>query len=89
MNHFPTYTESEQILLTQAKTAHYPLCKANTMAHGTGGVLYHAHNHDNRGGCSVALCGTKPGRRGYWGSYFGKTVTCPRCLKIIEKTNHA
>jgi len=85
----PTFTDTDQITVALAKAAHYPLCKADTMAHGTGGVLYHAHDHDNRGGCGPALCGTKPGRRGYWGSYFGAAVTCCRCLKIMEKTNHA
>ena len=62
----------------------YPLMMADTMARGTGGRLYHAHDHDNRGGISAAICGAKPGRRGYWSVYFGKAVTCPKCMKKLE-----
>ena len=62
----------------------YALCTADTMSRNTGGKLYHAHDHDAREGQGPARCGMKPGRRGYWSSYFGKEVTCPRCLKILK-----
>lgn len=62
----------------------YALMKADTMAHGTGGRVYHAFLTDERQSSGPALCGSKPGRRGYWGSYFGKAVTCPRCLKALS-----
>jgi len=64
----------------------YALMKANTMANGTGGRVYHAFRTDERQSSGPALCGSKPGRRGYWGSYFGKEVTCPRCLKALDKS---
>ena len=63
----------------------YALIKANTMANSTGGSVYHAFLYDAREGGGPALCGSKPGRRGYWSSYFGKQVTCPKCLKAIQK----
>jgi hypothetical protein len=59
----------------------YALIKANTMANGTGGEIYHAFYYDAREGIGPALCGSKPGRRGYWSSYLGKKVTCHKCLK--------
>jgi len=64
---------------------YYALCKANTMANGTGGYLYHAFDHDARETCCKALCGTKPGKCGYWSSYFGTQVTCPKCVAKFSK----
>jgi len=63
----------------------FALIKANTMANGTGGKVYHAFSFDAREGIGPALCGTKPGRRGYWSSYLGEQITCPKCLKLIAK----
>jgi len=63
----------------------YALSKANTMAHGTGGTFYHAFTYDAREGSGAALCGSSPGKRGYWSSYFGKEVTCKRCLTAVER----
>jgi hypothetical protein len=69
--------------IAKASQAHFPLMLADTMSNGTGGKYYHAHASDKRQGSGEALCGCKPGRRGYWGSYFGEEVTCPRCKQII------
>jgi len=63
---------------------HFPLMTADTMAHGTGGKYYHGFTYDARLSSDKAICGARPGRRGYWGSYFGDAVTCPRCLKKLE-----
>lgn len=70
--------------VSEPQPADFPLMLADTMASGTGGKLFHAHDHDARGGVSAALCGQKPGKRGYWGYTFGNEVTCPRCKKIIQ-----
>jgi len=68
---------------------YYALMKANTMANGTGGSVYHAFATDERQAVGPALCGSRPGRRGYWGSYFGKEVTCPRCLKKLNNVTYS
>ena len=75
----------EKLIIDGAAERHYPLNKANLNAHGTGGKLYHAFRKDARESDTPALCGTRPGKRGYWSSYFGKEVTCPKCRSIIEK----
>lgn len=85
MSSLTVYEEWERDILEAAREAHYPLAMADTMARGTGGSLYHAHNYDARESGGKALCGMKPGKRGYWSGYFGKAVTCPRCLKIINQ----
>ena len=77
--------EDEAELLAEAKAAGYPLCLADTMANATGGRWYHAHSHDERGSNYPALCGATPGKRGYWGHYFGEVVTCPKCKRRMAK----
>jgi rubredoxin len=62
----------------------YALSTANTMNNNTGGDLFHALTHDVRGGSGKALCGMKPGRRGYWSNDFSENVTCPKCKKMIN-----
>ena len=63
----------------------YALVKADTMANGTGGKYYHAFWSDQRGSIATALCGAKPGKRGYWSVYLNPLVTCPACLKKLYK----
>lgn len=47
-----------------------------------GGTRYHAIPL----GKYKALCGAEPGRRSVgWSVYRGNKVTCPRCLRILQK----
>ena len=60
------------------------LRKAGRCVNGSeadGGKVYHAVVGNS------ALCGTKPGRTSAgWGLYEGKAVTCPKCLKKLQKS---
>lgn len=49
-------------------------------AEGGHGRIYHAVKN------SVALCGAEPGRHSAgWSTYEGEAVTCPACLKKLER----
>lgn len=45
------------------------------------GTRYHAV----RFGEYKAVCGTTHGRRSRWSEYHGDAVTCPRCIKKLER----
>lgn len=57
-------------------------------AEADGGLLWHAVDTENKW---KALCGAEPGRRSAgWAPWDpedaeGKAVTCPRCLKRMQK----
>ena len=45
------------------------------------GILYHAVML----GQYKAVCGATHGRRSRWSEYHGVSVTCPRCMKKLER----
>lgn len=45
------------------------------------GILYHAVKFGER----KAMCGATHGKRSRWSEYHGEAVTCPRCIKKLER----
>jgi hypothetical protein len=46
------------------------------------GTRYHAVKF----GSQRAMCGAQPGKRSVgWSEYHGKDVTCPRCIKKVQR----
>jgi hypothetical protein len=59
-----------------------------TGAERDGGALYHAVPAANWPSWQPALCGAKPGARGNgWALDRGETVTCPCCLRAVERNS--
>jgi hypothetical protein len=74
----------------KAGPAYYPAKLAgrcsNGFEGGRGSVIHVKDNDPHVNPWGAAICGQKMGRRSAgWNSMIGHAVTCPRCLKKIQK----